>query len=228
MTNKTPVLNEGLDFLVLVHPLELRREIRQILLKLQLLSEVSAPRIGRRSQDSEKPPGPPGFRNLSQAQEPPADRSLYEHYRFAFAAAVATGEDLWRVLWEAEQDHRVHVLPPSPDERAERIALRPERSGDEQAERQFANRVVNDYEGEHVYRVHLRLNVAQGWIEKVRMEADRDPIWGLRRPDWKNMSAEEKAQMVWSCRKDNLSQDDCAKRLGVSRRTIATYWRKAA
>ena len=83
--------------------------------------------------------------------------------------------------------------------------------------------VCSDYEGEHSYRVHLDLDLPQGWVEKVREEDGREPETGYRRPKWRELEEEQKRWFVRTLRERGKTQDEVARWLGVSRRTVVTY-----
>ena len=199
---------------------ELRSEIRTILAKLETLSEVKAATVGRSSRSSETPVGPPEFAGLSEKDCPPEDRSLFDHFRFRFQKAIQSGastKSLYFLIWEAEKAFETRTVAPGPDD--PRMALVLTRA-DENA---LIRKVREDYEGIHSFRVHLDLNLPQGWIEKVREDDGREPETGFRRPRWNRLTDGEKRAMVSRLRERGMTQNEVAKWLGVSRRTVVTY-----
>ena len=197
---------------------ELRAEIRAVLARLELLSDASAATPGRSSRSSETPIGPPGFAGLSALDCPPEDRSLYEHFAYRFEKAVRSGSSrkaLYFLLWEAEKALRLRVVRPESDRQA--LVLN---RADEDA---LIRRILNDYEGDHSYRVHLDLDLPQGWIERIREQDGREPETGYRRPKWRGLSEPMKRQIVRRLRDEGKTQAEVARWLGVSRRTVVTY-----
>ena len=199
---------------------DLRLEIRTILARLETLSEARAANPERSSRSSETPLGPPDFANLSERDCPPEERSLYDHFRWRFEQAVvknAPTKRLWFILWEAEKAYEDRTIPAGPDN--PRTALILTRADEDALKR----KVVSDYEGEHSYRVHLALNLPQGWVEKVREDDGREPETGYLRPKWRELTDDEKRLYVRSLRDRGKTQDETARWLGVSRRTVVTY-----
>lgn len=204
---------------------ELRLEVRTILGKLETLSDGRAASTERSSRSSETPLGPPEFANLSEKDCPPADRSLFDHFRWRFDRAIASGAStkrLYFLLWEAEKAYETRVVPPDPDN--PRMALILTRA-DEGA---LKRKVCADYEGEHSYRVHLDLDLPQGWVERVREEDGREPETGYLRPKWRELTDDAKRELVRLLRADGKTQEETARWLGVSRRTVVTYQDRAA
>jgi hypothetical protein len=204
---------------------ELRVEVRSVLARLETLSEGRASSPERSARSSETPLGPPEFAGLSEKDCPPEDRSLYDHFRWRFEHALAVGvgtKRLWFLLWEAEKAYETRTVAPDPDN--PRMALVLTRA-DENALKQ---KVCSDYEGQHSYRVHLDLDLPQGWVEKVREEDGREPETGYRRPKWRELDDEAKRFFVSSLRGRGLTQAEAARWLGVSRRTVVTYEARSA
>ncbi len=202
---------------------ELRAEIRAVLARLELLSDASAATPGRSSRSSETPIGPPGFAGLSALDCPPEDRSLYEHFRYRFENAVrsgATRKTLYFLLWEAEKALRLRIVRPESDRQALVLTR-----ADEDA---LIRRVLTDYEGQHSYRVHLDLDLPQGWIERIREQDGREPETGYRRPKWKDLDDPMKRSIVSGLRDQGKTVEETARWLGVSTRTVVTYSRAAA
>ena len=97
---------------------ELRLEVRAILARLETLPEGRASSPERSSRSSETPLGPPEFAGLSERDCPPEDRSLYDHFRWRFAHALAAGvgtKKLWFLVWEAEKAFETRTVPPDRD-----------------------------------------------------------------------------------------------------------------
>jgi uncharacterized protein YbdZ (MbtH family) len=203
---------------------ELRLEVRTILGKLETLSDGRAASTERSARSSETPLGPPEFANLSEADCPPADRSLFDHFRWRFDRAIASGASTKRIyflLWEAEKAYQTRTVPPDPDN--PRTALILNRADEEALKR----KVCADYEGQHSYRVHLELDLPQGWVERVREEDGREPETGYRRPKWRELTDEDKVALVQRFRGAGKTQEETARWLGVSRRTVIV-WDRAA
>lgn len=197
---------------------ELRTEIRGVLARLEVLSDASAATPGRSSRSSETPIGPPGFAGLSELDCPPEDRSLYEHFRYRFEKAVRSGSSrkaLYFLLWEAEKALRLRIVRPESDRQA--LVLN---RADEDA---LIRRVLTDYEGQHSYRVHLDLDLPQGWIERIREQDGREPETGYRRPKWRGLDEGVKRELVRSLQESGKNQTEVARWLGVSRKTVANY-----
>ncbi|HXS32262.1 MAG TPA: hypothetical protein VN758_00640 [Solirubrobacterales bacterium] len=216
------------DFLALVDDAELREEIRAVLREMQMLSDTRASAIGRSAPTSERRPGPPEYKEgMSAAVCPPEDRSLYDHFAWRFRDAVGRElprKRLWFLLWDAEHALKTRVVPPTAAEREERVAMvlsRPD-------EKALIEYVLDHYEGEHVYRVHLQLKLPQGWIEKVREDEGRDPDYGFRRPKWRELDDTQKAEQVRLLKESGCKQTDVVRRLGVSLRTVRVHWPKEA
>jgi uncharacterized protein YbdZ (MbtH family) len=204
---------------------DLRTDIRRVLARLETLSESRASNPERSARSSETPLGPPEFANLSEKDCPPSDRSLFDHFRWRFHKAIASGAStkrLYFLLWEAEKAYETRVVPPDPDN--PRMALILTRA-DENA---LKRKVCEDYEGQHSYRVHLDLDLPQGWVERVREEAGREPETGYLRPKWRELPEEKKRELVQLLRADGKTQEEAARWLGVSRRTVVTYQAEAA
>ncbi|HVQ60392.1 MAG TPA: hypothetical protein VMS60_15940 [Solirubrobacterales bacterium] len=212
-----------MNFLLAIDDPELREEIRKVLREMQLLSESRASAVGRSSPSSEEPDGPPGFQELSAAVCPPENRSLFEHFSWRFEDAVqreVKRKRLWFLLWDAEFALKTRAIPPSASEREERVAMVLSRP-DEKALIKF---VVDNFESEHAYRVHLQLKLPQGWIEKIREDSGRDPDFGYQRPRWTELTDGEKAEHVRQLEATGLTQKEVGRRLGVSTRTIKRHW----
>lgn len=203
---------------------ELRDSIRSILARLELLADGGTASIENSVRSSETPLGPPGFANITQSKCPPEGRSLYDHFKWRFENAIRSGasnKKLYFLLWEAEKAYETRVMPPDPEN--PRVALILTRADEDTLKR----RIVETYEGEHSYRVHLDLNLPQGWIEKVREESGREPETGYLRPKWRKLHDSEKRSFIRSLRQQGKTQQETARWLGISRRTVAT-WDKAA
>jgi hypothetical protein len=190
---------------------------------MQLLSESKATAVGRSapSSDDERV-GPPEFRELSAAMCPPEDRSLFEHFTWRFTDAIereVPRKRLWFLLWDAEHALKTRTVPPTDDEREQRVAMVLNRA-DEAALKKY---IVETFEGEHGYRVHLQLKLPLGWIEKVREDAGCDPDYGQRRPVWTELGDAEKIAYV-AALAETHTQREAARRLGVSTRTIKRHW----
>lgn len=208
------------DFLAAIDDAELRHEIRDILAKMETLSEVGASPVGRSSKSSEKPDGPPGFIGLSEKHCPPEDRSLYEHFVWRFRHEVAANRSkkrLWFLLWEAQKAYDVRATPTSPDN--PRVALVLTRH-DEKA---LIKHVLEDHEGEHAVQVAINLSLPEGWIKKIREDNSREPEHGYRRPKWRELDEQQKRGVVGQLRRRGLTQHQTAKWLGVHRNTVNTY-----
>lgn len=204
---------------------DLRLEIRTILARLETLSEARAANPERSSRSSETPLGPPEFANLSERDCPPEERSLYDHFRWRFEQAVvknAPTKRLWFILWEAEKSYEDRTVPAGPEN--PRTALILTRADEDALKR----KVVSDYEGEHSYRVHLALNLPQGWVEKVREENGREPETGQLRPVWRDLDDGMKRSLIAGFRSQGKTQEETARWLGISRRTVIIWEQKAA
>lgn len=213
------------EFYALIVDPELRLEIRKILARLETLSDGRAANPERSARSSEAPLGPPEFAGLSERDCPPEDRSLYDHFRWRFEKAARSGAStkrLYFLLWEAEKAYETRTVPPDPEN--PRTALVLTRADEEALKR----KVLSDFEGEHSYRVHLELSLPQGWIEKVREDDGREPETGNRRPKWRDLDPETKRAMVAHLREQGKTQDEVARWLGISRRTVVAFQRKAA
>lgn len=209
-----------MNFLELIDDAELRTEIRAVLAKLEALSEARAANPERSARSSETPLGPPEFAGLSEKDCPPEERSLYDHFRWRFGKAVGNGaprKRLYFLLWEAENAFETRTVPPSEDNPRRALVLT---RADESA---LKKKVADDYEGEHSYRVALALNLPQGWVEKVREEVGREPETGYLRPKWRELSDEMKREIVTGLRRQGKTQEETARWLGISRRTVVTY-----
>lgn len=204
---------------------DLRLEIRTVLARLETLSEARAANPERSSRSSETPLGPPEFAGLSERDCPPEERSLYDHFRWRFETAVVRNapiKRLWFLLWEAEKAYETRTVPAGPEN--PRMALVLTRADEDALKR----KVLSDYEGEHSYRVHLALNLPQGWVEKVREDDGREPETGYQRPKWRELPDETKRSIVRGLRECGKTQEETAKWLGISRRTVVTYEKDAA
>lgn len=215
---------DGLDFLTQIADAELREEIRSVLRDMEVLSESRGTVVGRSSPSSEEPVGPPEYEEgMSAALCPPEHRSLHDHFAWRFRNAVArkrSRKRLWFLLWDAEHALKTRVVPPTDAERQERVAMvlsRPD-------EKALIKYVLETYEGEHSYRVHLQLKLPEGWIEKVREDAGHDPDYGFRRPRWRELTDAEKAEHVRQLQQGGCTQAEATRRLGVSLRTVKTFW----
>lgn len=209
-----------MTFLNLIDDRELRQEIRQILARLEMLSDASASPPGRSSRSSETPLGPPGFAGLSSLDCPPEERSLYAHFAFRFEKAVESGasrKSLYFLLWEAEKALRLRVVAPDPDDPRRALILT---RADEDA---LVRHVLSKFEGEHSYRVHLDLDLPQGWIERIREQDGREPETGYRRPKWKSLDEATKRTLIRDLREQGKTQEETARWLGISRRTVVNY-----
>jgi hypothetical protein len=196
-----------LKFLENVQDPELRRDIATILLNLKALSEMPAARIGRSSPSADK-----------EYAGPPKTTSLYDDYLEAFTQAQ--GElALYKVLWKAQKEYNDLVTP---YDHEERIAGRLSRADDALLRRT----IVEHFEGEHSHKLHIQLSLSQGWIEHVRLQADRDPTWGTPRIAWKGSEAEKRA-VIAAMKEGGTTQQQAAQALRVSVRTVANYWRAA-
>lgn len=209
------------DFLAAIDDAELRHEIRDILAKMETLSEVRASTVGRSSRSSEKPDGPPGFIGLSEKHCPPEDRSLYEHFVWRFRHEVAANRSkkrLWFLLWEAQKAYDTRATPPSPDN--PRVALVLTRA-DEKA---LIGHILEHHEGENAVKVAIDLSLPEGWIKKIREDNNREPDHGRPRPKWRELEDWEKRAIVSSLREnDKMTQKETAAWLGVSSRTVRHY-----
>ena len=215
------------SFLEEIEDVELRGEIRLVLVDLQLISEAKAVRLGRGSRDSEHDYSPPEYRGLSQDQCPSKDRSLFEHYAWRFNAEAAKGNtrgrELWFLLWEAIDDFKRYTVPPTEVEKLERMS---EWRDDLESrdEDKLAEYVVQEKRGVHAFKVHLDLHVPKGWVEKVREDAGMDPVYGNPRQVWRQLPDEEKLALVAETATPGRTQRDVAKILGVSLRTVIRHW----
>lgn len=215
----------NLDFLEEVDDRELRFEIRAILTRLETLSEGRAANPERSSRSSETPVGPPEFAGLSERDCPPEDRSLYDHFRWRFARAVAVSaprKRLYFLLWEAENAYETRTVPPSEENPRRALVLT---RVDEDA---LKRKVVQDYEGEHSFRVALALSLPQGWVERVREDGGREPETGYLRPKWRELDDSRKRAFVRMLRDRGKTQEETAQWLGISRRTVVEYSRERA
>lgn len=213
------------DFLSAIEDAELRQDIRTVLARLSTLSESRAVPTERSSRSSEAPIGPPGFANLSNRDCPPEERSLFDHFRWRFEKAVERGastKNLYFLLWEAEKAYETRTVAPDPDDPRRALVLT---RADEDA---LKRHVLTEYEDEHSYRVHLELNLPQGWIEKIREDDGREPETGLRRPRWRELDDSMKRHLVIRLRSEGRTLAETAKWLGISRRTVVTYQKREA
>ena len=199
---------------------ELRLAIRSILGKLETLADGGTSSPERSVRSSETPLGPPGFANLSSAECPPEARSLFDYFRWRFErliASQASRKRLYFLLWEAEKAYETRAVPP--DLENPRMALILTRA-DEDALKQ---KVCAEYEGQHSYRVHLDLDLPQGWVEKVREENGREPETGYLRPKWRDLDDDAKRELVRRLRSLGKTQEETARWLGISRRTVIVW-----
>lgn len=209
------------DFLSAIEDEELRTEIRTILARLLTLAEGQVSPIGRSSKSSEAPLGPPGFAGLTGRDCPPEDRSLFDHFRWRFEKAIESGlsrKRLYFLLWEAEKAYEIRTVPPQEDDDPRRALILTRAN-----EGALRRHVLEKYEGEHSYRVHLDLNLPQGWVEKVREDDSREPETGLRRPRWRDLSDGLKRELIARLQAEGRTQAEVAKYLGISRRTVSNY-----
>lgn len=208
------------DFLAAINDAELRREIVDVLTKMQLLAEVRASSIELSSGSSEKPAGPPGFIGLSEKHCPPEDRSLYEHFVWRFRHEVAANRSkkrLWFLLWEAQKAYDMRATPASPEN--PRTALVLTRAN----EKALIEHILDDHEGEHAVKVAINMSLPEGWIKKIREDNDCEPEYGHRRPKWRELDDRQKRDVVASLRRDGLTQREAAKWLGIHRNTVNAY-----
>lgn len=205
-----------LTFLEQVEDPELRSEIRKVLLALEQLSEVSAAKLDKGSKASEEPIGPPGF------QAPDESLSLYEFFCRRFRKA-RTNKERWSLVYEAEQAHRARVVVLDEDESVRmKAGTLHALSPDAEA---LKVHVLAQYEGWHIERVHHRLSLSKGWIEKIRMEDSRDVEWGAPlKINWRLSTNEEKRNLIRDLAVTGRTQQDVAQNLGLSVRTVSAHW----
>lgn len=221
----------ALDFLATIDDAELRHEIRSLLAQMQVLSEARAANLSagpKDSGDAGAAPGPPDFMGLGEADQPPKERSLYEHFLWRFrqlAAEKAPRKRMWFLLWEAEHDYRERVVPPSEQERLERTALQAHRpTQNSKEEEALAAHIIATTEGIHARKVSLDLRFPQGWIEKVRELGGYEPVMGTPRQPWRTLTIERKRELVAEQQQLGRTQVEAAKALGCGERTIKQYW----
>lgn len=210
-------------FLAAIPNRALRSEVRQVLVALELISEAGTIAIGKSSTSSDRPLGPPGFAGIAASQCPPIERSAWEHYRWRFEEAVREAwaeRDVWRLLFEAEREADQRRYHDEADV-ARRTALEPHRH--EVTEPQIREAVL-EREGMDSAKVSTDLKLPAGYIEKVRAEAGRDPDFGRPRPDWHSLTPEQKRQVVHTLAEQGETQKITSRRLGVSLRTVKSYW----
>lgn len=190
-----------------------------------MLSEAKATTIGRSAPSSEKPVGPPEFRNLRSVDTPSEDRSLFEHYLARFqelarATVPPPRKAWWYLTLEAEDALKRRTVPPTEAEREVQVALVLNRA-DENA---LIKCVITEYEGTIALRVALALRVPIGWVEHVREQDGRDPDYGEARPEWRKLDQEMKASIVADLKGRGLTQEQTARKLGIGLRTVAQWW----
>jgi len=214
-----------MTFLAAIDDAELRQDIRTILARLATLAEGRAVPTERSSRSSEAPIGPPEFAGLSNRDCPPEDRSLFDHFRWRFEKAIergATTKTLYFLLWEAEKAYETRTVAPDRDDpRRALILTRADEDG-------LKDHVLTNYEDQHSYRVALDLSLPQGWVEKIREDDGREPETGQRRPKWRDLDETMKRALVERLRSEGRTQEETAKWLGISRRTVVTYQRSEA
>lgn len=217
----------ALEFLGSINDQELRGEIRNVLTKLQLLSETHAMTFSI-GHSSEKPIGPPSFKGLSESDCPSKDRSLYEHFVWRFRNLVESHEPrkkFWFLLWEAETDNTRRAVSPTEEELLERRALEGHRpTQNTKQEDALAAHIVSTTEGIHSYKVSLELNFPQGWIEKIRELAGCEPVMGRPRPAWRQLTSDRKRELVGEQQQLGRTQKEAAQILGCGERTVRDYW----
>lgn len=190
-------------------PSDLLRRIRTVLLQLSMLGDGATTNLnGKIRAGKSETKAPPG---VGQRHA-----SLFNHYRTRFAQATSYGQ-LWKILYEAERDYEEWTTGLSES----RIAGRPERTD----ERKFAALVVAEYAGATSARVAVIERVKVGWVEKVRVEAGRDPDNGLKRPDFKGADEDGRRQIVAQfAGSEAWTPEQIARHLGTSRRSVKRYW----
>lgn len=203
--------SERLKFLEQITDAELRRDIATILLNLIALSEMPAARIGKSSPSAEH-----------EYAGPPKTGSLHDDFMAQFQNALPQGElALYKVLWRAQKAYNDLVVPFTQLEREEKVAAHLARHDDQL----LREAILNLHEGNHSHKVHIELNLSEGWIQHVRSQAGRDPIWGTPKIAWKG-SDEQKRAVVEGLKNAGVTQQEAAQKLSVSVRTVQAHWPK--
>jgi hypothetical protein len=198
---------------------ELEARIRQILARLELLSEARASSLATKiSSGGADTRPPPGVREDPSQVPSRVHSPLIVYYRWAFDNA-RDDEHRWLLCYLAERDHRNHVKPLSRD----RTALFPSRGGSTEDENALVREVLDRFEGMDAQEVAVLGDFRVGWVRTIRERAGRRAEDGTERPTWFRMSEEEKLAAVAEAYAEGAGNQRVASALGVSRRTIARY-----
>lgn len=211
-----------LHFLIHVEDLELRRRLRVVMAKLELLSEGRAQPI-ERSHHGKPESTPPAEVVLGGRPDkpPPKDRSLFAWYLWHLERVWGRDNPQQRyrklvLLAERDLERFIH---PAPDSR---------RAGHLHAagttEKAEGERVIAWYEGVDSLEVAVIEDCSQAWVEKVRRQHGRRHDDGRPLPGWRGWDVERRQAEVDTLRKRGLSQQRAADKLGVSKRTVQKYW----
>lgn len=200
---------------------ELEARIREILGKLQLLSEAkSAPVASSTSHGKPDTQAPPGaLPDRDSAKPPPKDRSLFEWYAWQFDNAK---DDYRRRLlcYLAERDYE-NVRRRIPDRRR---GVKEEDRGEPETEEVWATRIVQWYEGLDAVEVAILEECSEGAVTKARRIKGRNERDGRERSAFLGMEERERHIVVLRCKDKGMSQNAAAAKLGVSKRTVGRYW----
>lgn len=215
----------SLSFLLRVEDLELRRRIRVVMARLELLSEGRAVPLerakhhGKYDTDHQAPPG--AVEDPHSDRPPPKDRSLFAWFMWHFERAHQRPDPQWRfemLCLLAERDLQRH-LHPAP---VKKTAGTLHRIGTtEEAE---AKRVIEWYEGVASIEVAVIEECSQAWVEKVRERAGRRGADGRPKPGWAGWDTARRYEEVQKLKAKDYSQRKAADRLQVSQATVQKYW----
>jgi hypothetical protein len=210
-----------LAFLIHVEDLELRRRLRLVLTKLELLSEGRAAPMERSHTGKPESQAPAEVEpDRPSERPPPKDRSLYAWYiwhleRIHERDASQRRYRMLTLLAERDLERHVKRAPES------RTAGHLHRAST--AEADTIKRVIAWYEGVDSLEVAVIEECAQAWVEKVRRQQGRKAGDGTPEDNWRGWSEERKYEEIARLDACGFKVPAIAHRLRITPKTVRKY-----
>lgn len=208
----------------------LEGRIADVLARLSTLSEAPSgnleAHISRSAPEATIPTG--ATTRHDSFRPPPKERSLYDWYRWQFDRHADQPSRLLSLYLLAEREYLLRTCREIAEEAAQRGSIAAYSEDGALVESVRAKLVIEWYEDVHPRDVATAEGATEAWVRKVRRQAKLNPDDGRPRPAFLDWPEEERRRKVAACKIEGLGQELTAQRLGVSKRTVQTYWPRDA
>jgi hypothetical protein len=203
----------------------LHEKIRDVLARLETLSEAGAgnleAQISKSAPESSPPAG--GLIDTDRSAGTIRDRSLHDWYRTQFANHAENPERLLSLYLAAEREYLRRTVPDLHRRTAEKGSILAYSQDGAAVEGIAALQVIEEFEGVHALDVAIIEGKTEAWVIKVRRQHGRDPQDGRLRSPFHGWDEDRRRQEVASLARDDLGAKAIGKRLGVDKNTIKRY-----